>query len=115
MASAVRRACSSLSGLCQASPAEAHPQKLCSLAGLANTAGPGKFPVWKGVVQIPEGRQVAETLTVFEERPKAIEAAVMVAQASARRGRVSGVVVEEDNGNLIPIWDAGRDAYSTLS
>ena len=56
-----------------------------------------------------------KTLSVFDERPKAIEAAVVVVEASARRGRVSGVVVEEDNGDLIPIWDAERDAYSKLS
>jgi hypothetical protein len=56
-----------------------------------------------------------KTLSVFDERPKAIEAAVMVAEASARHGRVSGVAVAGDDGDLIPIWDAGRDAYSTLS
>jgi hypothetical protein len=54
-----------------------------------------------------------ETLGLFGERPKAIEAAVVVAEASARRGRVSGVVLEEGD-YLIPMWEAGRDAYSTL-
>jgi hypothetical protein len=54
-----------------------------------------------------------ETLSVFDTRPRAIEAAVVVAEASARHGRVSGVAVEE-GGDLIPIWEAGRDAYSTL-
>jgi len=56
-----------------------------------------------------------KTLSVFDDRLKAIEAAVMVAEASARHGRVSGVAVEEEDGDLIPIWDAGRDVYSTLS
>ena len=56
-----------------------------------------------------------KTLSVFDDRLKAIEAAVMVAEASARHGRVSGVAVEEEDGDLIPIWDAGLDVYSTLS
>jgi hypothetical protein len=56
-----------------------------------------------------------KTLSVFDERPKAIEAAVVVAEASALHGRVSGVAVEEEDGGLIPIWDARWDAYSKLS
>jgi len=55
-----------------------------------------------------------ETLGLFGERPKAIEAAVVVAEASARHGRVSGVVLEEGS-DIVPIWEAGRDAYSKLS
>ena len=55
-----------------------------------------------------------ETLGRFDVRPKAIEAAVIVAEASARHGRVSGVVMEEGD-QLIVVWDAGRDTYSKLS
>jgi len=54
-----------------------------------------------------------ETLARFDERSKAIEAAVVVAEASARQGRTSGVVMEE-GGERIVVWDAGRDAYSRL-
>ncbi|MGF9757063.1 hypothetical protein AAII07_17810 [Microvirga sp. 0TCS3.31] len=55
-----------------------------------------------------------EILARFDGRPKAIEAAVVVAEASARHGRVSGVVMEE-GGRRIMVWDAGRDAYSRVS
>lgn len=55
-----------------------------------------------------------ETLGLFGERPKAIEAAVVVADASARHGRASGVVLEEGD-DRVPIWEAGWDAYSILS
>ncbi|WP_262271876.1 hypothetical protein [Microvirga yunnanensis] len=55
-----------------------------------------------------------ETLGQFGERPKAIEAAVMVAQASARRGRLSGVVLDEGD-DVVLIWEPGRDMYSKLS
>ena len=55
-----------------------------------------------------------ETLGRFGERPKAIEAAVVVAEASARHGKAAGVVLEEGD-DQVPIWDAGRDAYSDLS
>jgi hypothetical protein len=54
-----------------------------------------------------------EILGRFDGRPKAIEAAVVVAEASARHGRVSGVVMEEGD-QLIVVWDAGRDTYSRL-
>ena len=50
----------------------------------------------------------------FDERPKAIEAAVVVAEASARHGRTSGVVLEEGDRRIV-VWDAGRDAYSRVS
>ena len=43
-----------------------------------------------------------KTLSVFDERPKAIEAAVVVAEASARHGRVSGVA-SEAGSDLVPI------------
>jgi hypothetical protein len=55
-----------------------------------------------------------KTLSVFDERAKAIEAAVVVAVASERHGRVSGVISEEGD-NLVPIWEAGWDACSMLS
>ena len=55
-----------------------------------------------------------EILGRFGERPKAIEAAVVVAEASARHGKAAGVVLEEGD-DQVPIWDAGRDAYSDLS
>jgi hypothetical protein len=55
-----------------------------------------------------------ETLGRFGERPKAIEAAVVVAEASARHGKAADVVLEEGD-DRVPIWDAGRDAYSDLS
>jgi hypothetical protein len=54
------------------------------------------------------------TLGRFDERPKAIEAAVVVAEASARLGRVAGVVMEEGDQRII-VWDAGRDTYSRVS
>lgn len=55
-----------------------------------------------------------ETLARFEERPKAFEAAVVVAEASARLGKASGVVMEEGDRRIM-VWDAGRDTYSKVS
>ena len=55
-----------------------------------------------------------ETLARFEERPKAIEAAVVVAEASARLGKASGVVMEAGDRRIM-VWDAGRDTYSRVS
>jgi hypothetical protein len=54
-----------------------------------------------------------ETLSEFDERAKAIEAAVVVAVASARHGRISGVMSEEGD-ILVPIWEAGWDSCSML-
>ncbi|MBB3018957.1 hypothetical protein FHR70_002011 [Microvirga lupini] len=53
-------------------------------------------------------------LARFDDRPKAIEAAVVVAEASARLGKAAGVVMEEGDERIV-VWDAGRDAYSRLS
>lgn len=58
-------------------------------------------------------RLADETLGRFDERPKAIEAAVVVAEASARLGKISGVVLEEGDERTV-VWEAGRDAYSRL-
>ncbi len=55
-----------------------------------------------------------ETLARFDERPKAIEAAVVVAEASARLGKAAGVLREEGDQRIM-VWDAGRDAYSKVS
>lgn len=55
-----------------------------------------------------------ETLGRFDERPQAIEAAVVVAEASARLGKAAGVVMEEGDQRIV-VWDAGRDTYSRLS
>ena len=52
-----------------------------------------------------------QTLGVFEHRPEAIEAAVVVAESSGRSGRASGVL-SEANGELLAIWEVGQDAYS---
>jgi hypothetical protein len=54
-----------------------------------------------------------ETLGRFEKRPQAIEAAVVVAEASARLGKAAGVVMEEGDQRIV-VWDAGRDTYSRL-
>ena len=55
-----------------------------------------------------------ETLARFDDRPKAIEAAVVVAEASARLGKTSGVVMEDGDQRIV-VWDAGRDVYSRYS
>ncbi|WP_262031508.1 hypothetical protein [Microvirga sp. Mcv34] len=55
-----------------------------------------------------------ETLGRFDEWPQAIEAAVVVAVASARLGKVSSVVMEEGY-HLVPTWEVGWNAYSKLS
>jgi hypothetical protein len=55
-----------------------------------------------------------ETLARFDERPKAFEAAVVVAEASARLGKASGVMMEEGDRRIM-VWDAGRDTYSKVS
>jgi hypothetical protein len=55
-----------------------------------------------------------ETLGRFGKPPEAIEAAVGVAEASARHGKALGVVLEEGD-DRVPIKDAGRDAHSDLS
>jgi hypothetical protein len=51
-----------------------------------------------------------ETLGLFGERPKAVEAAVIVAEASARHAKAAGVVLEEGD-DQVPISEAGRDTY----
>jgi hypothetical protein len=55
-----------------------------------------------------------ETLATFEERPEAIQAAIVVAESSGRFGRPSGVFSLAQSGQLLPIWQVGRDAYSKL-
>ena len=55
-----------------------------------------------------------KTLGVFGERSEAIQAAVVVAEASGRSGRVSEVLAEEEGGETLLIWEVGRDAYSPL-
>jgi hypothetical protein len=57
----------------------------------------------------------SQTLGVFDKRPQAIQAAIVVAQASGRAGRVSGVLSEEAGGEMFPIWQVGRDSYSALN
>lgn len=55
-----------------------------------------------------------ETLGKFDERCEAIQAAIVVAESSGRFGRPSGVLSEEESGELHPIWEVGRDLYSKL-
>jgi hypothetical protein len=55
------------------------------------------------------------TLGVFGERPEAIQAAVVVAEASGRSGRASEVLAEEEGGETLMIWEVGKDAYSPLT
>jgi hypothetical protein len=54
-----------------------------------------------------------ETLGTFTGRHEALQAAVVVAQASGRAGRTAEVLSEED-GKMHSIWEVGRDAYSVL-
>ncbi len=56
-----------------------------------------------------------KTLGVFAERPEALQAAIVVSEASGRAGRTSVVVTEDPNGALRTIWEFGRDAYSPLT
>ncbi len=56
-----------------------------------------------------------KTLGVFEERPEAIQAAVIVAEASGRSGRASEVLAEDEGGETHMIWKVGKDAYSPLA
>lgn len=55
-----------------------------------------------------------KTLGIFDGRPEAIQAAVAVAESSGRFGRASGVLSEEGDGQLLPIWAVGRDSLSKL-
>jgi hypothetical protein len=54
-----------------------------------------------------------KTLGVFEQRAEAIQAGIVVAEASGRAGRASEVLSDE-NGALLAIWEVGKDAYSPL-
>ena len=67
----------------------------------------------------PSGAQWAvclkdKTLGLFEERAEAVQAAVVVAEASGRSGRVSEVLAEEESGERLLIWEVGKDAYTLL-
>ena len=55
-----------------------------------------------------------QTLGTFHERVEAIQAAVIVAESSGRFGRTSGVLSQDGDGDMLPIWQVGRDAYSKL-
>jgi hypothetical protein len=55
-----------------------------------------------------------KTLGVFGERAEAVQAAVVVAEASGRSGRASEVLAEEEGGETLLIWEVGKDAYSPL-
>ena len=59
-------------------------------------------------------RLSGETLAVFEGRSEAIQAAVVVAESSGRSGRASEVLSEQENGDMLLVWEVGRDAYSPL-
>jgi hypothetical protein len=37
-----------------------------------------------------------------------------VAEASGRAGKTAEILSEEEDGKMHPIWEVGRDAYSTL-
>ena len=54
------------------------------------------------------------TLGTFGERGEAIQAAVLVAESSGRFGRASGVLSQDEDGHVLPIWQVGRDVYSRL-
>jgi hypothetical protein len=54
-----------------------------------------------------------ETLATFMGRHEALQAAVVVAEASGRAGKTAEILSEE-GGKMHPIWEVGRDAYSTL-
>ena len=53
-------------------------------------------------------------LGVFGERAEAVQATVVVAEASGRSGRASEVLAEEEGGETLLIGEVGRDAYSPL-
>jgi hypothetical protein len=55
-----------------------------------------------------------QTLGTFDERVEAIHAAVLVAESSGRFGRTSGVLSQDEDGDMLPIWQVDRDAYSKL-
>ena len=44
-----------------------------------------------------------DLLGIFDERPKAIQVAGVVAESSSLIGRASGVLSEEGDGKLLPI------------
>ncbi|EIM26845.1 hypothetical protein [Microvirga lotononidis] len=50
-----------------------------------------------------------ETLGTFEGRHEAIQAAVAVAEASGRAGNTVEIISAEEYGEMIPIWEVGRD------
>jgi cation transport regulator ChaC len=54
-----------------------------------------------------------ETLATFTGRHEALQAAVVVAEASGRAGKTAEVLSEED-GEIHSMWEVGRDAYSVL-
>ncbi len=51
-----------------------------------------------------------QTLGTFNARLGAIQAAAAV--SSGRFGQASGVLSEENGGELLPTWQVERDAYS---
>lgn len=55
-----------------------------------------------------------ETLGTFNGRHEAVQAAVVVAEASGRGGKGADVLLEEEDGEMRPIWEVGRDALSIL-
>ena len=55
-----------------------------------------------------------KTLATFAGRHEALQAAVVVAEASTRVGSTAEILSEEEGGKMLPIWEVGRDAYSVL-
>lgn len=55
-----------------------------------------------------------EALGKFDEQCEAIQAVIVVAESSGRFGRPSGSLPEKEGGELHPLWEVGRDLYSTL-
>jgi hypothetical protein len=55
------------------------------------------------------------TLGTFTGRHEALQAAVVVAEASGRAGRPAEVLSEAEGGTMQVMWQVGRDAYSVIS
>ena len=51
--------------------------------------------------------------TFLGGRHEAIQAAVMVAEASGRAGKTAEVLTD-DGSELHPLWEVGRDTYSDI-
>ncbi|MFC4172003.1 hypothetical protein ACFOYU_08020 [Microvirga sp. GCM10011540] len=55
----------------------------------------------------------ASTLRTFAKRRDAIKAAIEAALQSGESGNAAEVMAQGRDGNLVPLWTFGRDAYSS--